>query len=248
MIFSLRGIDSAYRRFRPILIFLHGNFELETFYLHTLPNSFLPAIMMILRPLLRRSSKKRQATAAVEMAVVLPFLLLVMFGVWEIGRLVHLTQIVSNAAREGGRLSAAGTLSASTTSGTNPTWQIQQAVGNYLQNAGFEIPSNGVVVTVTNLTKDIISTGTIKVDTNNSTNVIVTLSGTAPTKDPVLSADQYDTIKVEVSYPFSFARWSPSNLFFYMSDSTKVYAEARWPCMRDKPVAIDSSIPQKPLP
>ena len=190
---------------------------------------------------------RREGVAAVEAAFVLPFLLLILFGVWELGRLVQLTQVVSNAAREGGRLSAAGTFSASTTSGTNPTWQIHQAIGNYLQNSGLPMPSGQIAVTITNTTKTVISKGLIAVSSATPPVISVTLSGTASLSDPVLNADQYDTIFVEVEYPFTFAKWMPLNPIFSLSENTKIYGSAKWPCMRDKAVTIDDTIPQSPL-
>jgi Flp pilus assembly protein TadG len=178
--------------------------------------------------------------------------MLILFGVWEIARLVQVSQIISNAAREGGRQSATGTQSASSVSGGNPTYQIQKAVGNYIQNAGLPIPSEGFTVKVSrfvgsNPTATSTCTGVVKMASSTSTFVDVTLSGTAPSTDPVLAADQFDTIVVEVNYPFKFAKWMPLNNIFSVSDNTTVYGLAKWPCMRDKPVAIDSTIPQSPL-
>jgi Flp pilus assembly protein TadG len=207
---------------------------------------------------MRRASKfsanngSRQGAAAVEFALVLPFLLLILFGVWELGRLVQVTQIISNAAREGGRLSATGTLSASELTTTGTAYQIQRAVGNYIQNAGLPVPVNGISVKVSRFVSGDTSpvsvcTGTIRISSSNSTDVTVTLSGTAPSTDPVLGTDQYDTLFVEVNYPFNFARWMPLNPIFSLSENTQVYGSAKWPCMRDKPVAIDSTIPQSPL-
>lgn len=197
-------------------------------------------------------NESRRGVAAVEFALILPFLLLILFGVWELGRLVQVTQIISNAAREGGRLSATGTLSASNLSTTGSVYQIQRAVGNYIQNAGLPIPADGIAVKVSrfvsgNANAVSTCTGTIKISSTNATDVVVSLSGTAPASDPVLGADQYDTLFVEVTYPFKFARWMPLNPIFSLGDNTSVYGAAKWPCMRDKPVAIDSTIPQSPL-
>ena len=50
----------------------------------------------------------RRGVVAVEAAVVLPVLIIVMFGMWEVGRLIQVNQIVTNAAREGARLAAGG--------------------------------------------------------------------------------------------------------------------------------------------
>lgn len=45
----------------------------------------------------------RPGTAAVEFAVVLPLLFILLFGLWEVGRIVEVQQVAWNAAREGAR-------------------------------------------------------------------------------------------------------------------------------------------------
>lgn len=55
----------------------------------------------------RRIPRPRSGVAAVETAVVLTFLLVpLLIGIWEMGRLVQVQQIVANSAREGARLAA----------------------------------------------------------------------------------------------------------------------------------------------
>jgi len=55
----------------------------------------------------RRLARTRSGAAAVEMAVVMNFVMVpLMLGLWEMGRLVQVQQIVSNSAREGSRLAA----------------------------------------------------------------------------------------------------------------------------------------------
>ncbi len=55
----------------------------------------------------RRLHRTRSGAAAVEMAVVMNFVMLpMMIGLWEMGRLIQVQQIVSNSAREGSRLAA----------------------------------------------------------------------------------------------------------------------------------------------
>lgn len=48
----------------------------------------------------------RRGVAAVEFALVLPCFLLLLLGVLEIGRAIHIQQTIVNASREGARLAA----------------------------------------------------------------------------------------------------------------------------------------------
>lgn len=84
---------------------------------------------------------RRRGVAAVEFAFVMVFIFVpVIFGVWEVGRLVQIQQIVCNSVREGARAASTGEYSNS---------QVQTVVTNYLTNAG--ISSANVVVTVADL-------------------------------------------------------------------------------------------------
>ena len=83
----------------------------------------------------------RPGAAAVEFALLSPLIVALLLGVWEVGRLIQVNQILSNAAREGGRQAATGQNSAA---------QVQTVVTNYLNNAG--VPSGHAVVSVTDLT------------------------------------------------------------------------------------------------
>src|SRR6516225_3805903 len=71
----------------------------------------------------RHDERPRRGTAAVEVAVCLPVLLILIVGLWEVGRLVEVKQLLCNAVREGGRQAATG---------TTTTAQVQQYVVNYL--------------------------------------------------------------------------------------------------------------------
>lgn len=83
----------------------------------------------------------RRGTAAVEMACVLPLIVTLLLGTWEMGRYVEVQQIVCDAAREGGRQASSGQL-------TNA--QVVTAVTNYVKIAG--LPTAHLVVTINDLT------------------------------------------------------------------------------------------------
>jgi Flp pilus assembly protein TadG len=79
--------------------------------------------------------------AALEAAFTLPLAVLLMFGTWELGRIIQVRQMLDNAVREGARQAASGQF-------TNA--QVQQTVTNYVKNAG--LPTADLVVTVSDLT------------------------------------------------------------------------------------------------
>ena len=54
----------------------------------------------------KKSRNRRRATAAVELAVVMPFLLLMLFGIVEFGWIFTIRQGLVTAAREGARTAA----------------------------------------------------------------------------------------------------------------------------------------------
>src|SRR4051812_24970011 len=85
---------------------------------------------------------RRSGSAAVELAVCLPLLLVIITGLWEVGRMVQAQQLIANAAREGGRQAAAGQTDDTT---------IKNYVATYMSMNGFTgiTASN---VTLTNIT------------------------------------------------------------------------------------------------
>src|ERR1700722_2857907 len=80
---------------------------------------------------LRRRSTVRQGAAGqslVELALVLPILLLLMIGIIEVGRFAYYSILVSNAARAGAQYGAQGLVNAADAAG------IQTAAANDGQN------------------------------------------------------------------------------------------------------------------
>src|SRR5262245_23075391 len=88
-------------------------------------------------------TRRRSGSAVVEFSIVLPILVTLLLGIWEVGRMVQVKQILDNAAREGAR-------AASTGFETLP--QVDATVKNYLAAAGLK--TDGYVVTVYNLTNN----------------------------------------------------------------------------------------------
>lgn len=61
--------------------------------------------MNVRKPLpARRRLPVRRGTAVVEFALIAPLFLLLLFGIFEFGRVVMVQQLLTNAAREGARM------------------------------------------------------------------------------------------------------------------------------------------------
>jgi Flp pilus assembly protein TadG len=131
----------------------------------------------------RLEARNRRGVAAVELAVVLSLFFVLLVGIWEVARMVHVQEILSSAAREGGRQASTGIF-------TNV--QVQKIVLHHINNQGVQVtdssdnPFSGVAVTVTN---------------NTSTGVDASL------------ANKLDSFTIGVTLPFSLVRFSALNHF-----------------------------------
>ena len=76
-----------------------------------------------------KGGRKRRGAAVIEFAVLLPLLLLILFGIIEFGFIWLQSHYIANAAREGARIAA----KLSNLSDVNSKAQIQSGVKNYLQ-------------------------------------------------------------------------------------------------------------------
>lgn len=88
----------------------------------------------------RGESRAPRGAAAVELACVLPLLLLLLVGMLELGRLIEGRHILTAASREGGRQAMTGRMTAA---------GVEQAMRDYLDEAG--MPTANLDVHVENL-------------------------------------------------------------------------------------------------
>jgi Flp pilus assembly protein TadG len=84
----------------------------------------------------RRHLRGESGNALIEAAITLPLLLLIMVGIFEVGRAYQTWQVVTNAAREGARLSI-------TPNTDVPT--VQALVRNYMANGQLSQSATAVV-------------------------------------------------------------------------------------------------------
>jgi len=101
----------------------------------------------MLAPMKTSALRRRSGAAAVESCVIMLFIAPVMIGLWEMGRVVQVEQIISNAAREGARMAAQGNTINSSGDPTQinatvappniaQTPNVKAAVMQYLSGAG----------------------------------------------------------------------------------------------------------------
>lgn len=175
--------------------------------------------------MIRRQSDTRRGVAAVELAAVfLLFMIPMMIEIWEIGRLVQVQQIISNAAREGARLAAQGNTINSSGAPTqiyvsSGTPNVHDTVYQYLVAAG-----------LTNL-----QSSDVHVEFAFTT---PTSSGAYPTEPYLGEKNQSFTVRVWVYW--STVRWI--NLGF-LDPNTKVEFTVTWNMLVDDPFTVNESLP-----
>src|ERR671922_78922 len=76
--------------------------------------------------------KREEGAAAIEFALLLPLLMLILFGIIEFGLVLYNQEVITNASREGARYGIV------IGSPRPTTGQIQGVVNTYLTNAGLK--------------------------------------------------------------------------------------------------------------
>ena len=164
------------------------------------------------------SDNHRRGTVAVEAAFCLSVLIVLMLGMWEVGRMVQVLQIVANAAREGARYAALGNLNINGVNTPITVAMVQQTVTNYLTGAGLPTAAaNGAQTTLTNLS-------------NNTWT------------DPS-AAQPLDEFQVTVTIPsgtaFNSLQWAALNI----TGNHQVSASATWFSLVDSQVTVSTQLP-----
>jgi Flp pilus assembly protein TadG len=174
--------------------------------------------------MIRRRRRSRAGVAAVEVAVVATFLLVpLLIGVWEVGRMVQVQQIVTNSAREGARLAAQGF----TFTNSGPATQVTVSSGR--PNVTDVVYRYLLAAGLANLQKS---------------DVAVTFKFLAPRSDGVLPGEPYlgekgQPFAVTVTIPWEKVRWvnlgviNPPQLTFTVT----------WRMLVDEPFTFDASLP-----
>ena len=140
--------------------------------------------------MIRRRTPVRRGVAAAEVALITAvFMVPMVIGIWEIGRLIQVQQIVSNSAREGARLAAQGYTLNNAGVPTQVTvssgaYNVNDFVYQYLYGAGLTtLAKSDVTVTFCCVHVVRTSPGCNMNESNGAGSEVVTSAGSAaPTK------------------------------------------------------------------
>lgn len=94
---------------------------------------------------------RRSGAAAVELALLLGPMCILIVCVWEAARYIEAQQVLNNAVREGARVASTGR-STTVDGAALTTSYVQTVVDDYINRAGFVSDGTGAV-TITNVTK-----------------------------------------------------------------------------------------------
>lgn len=173
----------------------------------------------------RDSGRRRRGVAAVEFAFVLPLLLLLLTGIWELGRILHVQTILNNAARDAARLGSQANL----VNQTGAYTQIKFNTGTPNIDAGIKayLKANGI---------------------SDHTGLVVEFqfveSVAGNTDTTTTTADPYKGVKnqrfrVRITIPYANVRWTTLTVI----NPTNLTAEAYWQCLVDDPFTVDKNLP-----
>ncbi len=165
----------------------------------------------------KRTLCSRPGLATVELAITLPLVLILLIGVWEVGRLIQARQVLFNAAREGARIAAQGFIinqegdptSIEVSTGSP---NVENTIRNYLRENGLD-------------------------DTGLEVTFVYEDGETTLTQPHEASKGQLFRITAEV--PFSNVQWS----LLQLTDTQKLTATVQWRSVVDDPFTLDTELP-----
>jgi Flp pilus assembly protein TadG len=171
----------------------------------------------------------------VEFALVLPLLFLILMGLWEVGRITEVEEVMWNSAREAGRDSSLG---------QEDLLTVATNLRNYLQaaepTAFGKGHSTSLIAPVVTLPPN--TTGyTCWDNTANRELFTMTFSDlTEPSVTDPTAMAQLDIYQVNVQVPYGSIGWVPVP---QITGITRLNAGVTWTAMVDSPFTVAPSLP-----
>jgi hypothetical protein len=178
---------------------------------------------------------RRQGVAAVEFAVCLPVLFVILGGLWEVGRITEVQQVMWNSAREAARDASLGQDNLQTVA-TNLLTYLQSAEPTAF-GQGHQTALVAPVVTLPANT-----TGyTCWDNTANRELFTITFTDlTNPTITDPTAMQQLDRFEIGLQVPYSSIGWVP---VAQITGRSRLYVTVDWASMVDSPFQIAPYLP-----
>ncbi len=184
-----------------------------------------------------RRETRRRGNAAVELAVCSPLLLLVLCGLWEVGRMTQVEQVMWNSAREAARDASLGEDTFSTVA-SNTLMYLQSAD----QTAFPPNHSTSFISPVTVLPAN--TTGYTCWDNtaNQELFTITFLDETHTSVTDPTAMSQLDIYQIGLQVPYRSIAWSP---LAQVTNMSRLSATVYWASMVDSPFQITPTLPSQ---
>lgn len=183
----------------------------------------------------RHRTARRRGQSAVEFAFCLPLLLLILSGVWEVGRITEIEQVMWNSAREAARDASLGQDNLSTVASNLLTY-LQSAEPTAFPSTH----STSMIAPVVTLPAN--TTGyTCWDNTANQELFTITFTDVSDTDvtDPT-GMSQLDVFQLGVQVPYKSIQISP---LAQITSTTRLSVLSTWASMVDSPFQITESLP-----
>jgi Flp pilus assembly protein TadG len=177
----------------------------------------------------------RHGSASVELAVCLPLMCLVLTGLWEVGRITQVSEVMWNSAREAARDASLGQANLQT---------VTTNLLTYLQNADptafGQGHSTAIIAPVVSLPANT-SGYTCWDNTANRELYTMTFSDlTQPSVTDPTGMAQLDAFQIGVQVPYSSIRLSP---VAQVTNMSRLSVAVVWASMVDSPFQITPYLP-----
>jgi Flp pilus assembly protein TadG len=181
-----------------------------------------------------RATIRRSGLAAVEFAFCLPIIVLTLLGIWEVGRIANVSNIISNGAREAARDASLGQDNLQTIA-SNQLAYLQSAMPTAFGQghstaiqAASSLPANTTGYTCWDNTA------------NRELFTITFTDITAPAVTDPTGMSKLDHYQIGIQFPYASVGW---NSLTQITGVTRISVAVDWASMQDTPFQVTPALP-----
>ncbi len=185
--------------------------------------------------LLHSQDRRRNGAAALEFGICLPFFLLILFGLWEVGRITEVQNVTWNSAREAARDASLG-------QDDLPT--VASNLLMYLQGAEPTAFGQGhtttMIAPVITLPPNTYGYTCWDTTANRELFTMTFTDITDPTITDPTGMSQLDLYRITVQVPYASVGWLPVPS---ITGQTRLMVNVEWASMVDSPFEVAPFLP-----